>query len=157
MIHTAPITLPDTLNQGQPDMIGSRIAALLLASALTALAQEDAQFATWMKASGRAFGILSKLDTKTGKEAVSTAETLGGVYEEMIGYWRQRNLTDAVKWSEQGKAAAVELAAAAFSGDTQRAGEAMKTIGNTCQACHSAYREKLPDGSYRFKPPAPKQ
>lgn len=132
----------------------SRVVLLILTTGLAAMGQQNAEFTAWMKISGRAFGALNKLENKTGKDAISNAERLGGVYEEMIGYWRQRNLADAVKWSEQGKAASVELAAAAFAGDSQKADQALKTIGETCQSCHTAFREKLPDGTYRFKQPA---
>jgi cytochrome c556 len=136
-------------------MTATKIAALALIIGLAAVAQQDVEFTAWMKTCGRAFGALNKLDKKAGKEAVSDAERLGGVYEQMIGYWRQRNLADAEKWSAQGKAAATELAAAAFANDADRAGEALKTIGETCQSCHTKYRESLPDGTYRFKTPTP--
>lgn len=145
---------PATLDQGQSDMMASKIAVLFLIPGLAAVAQQNAEFTAWMKASGRAFGALNKLDKKTGKEAVASAEALGGVYEQMIGYWRQRNLADAVKWSEVGKAAAAELAAAAFANDAERAGQALKTVGETCRSCHATYRESMPDGTYRFKMPA---
>lgn len=136
-------------------MTASKIAALILITGSAAAAQQDAEFTAWMKTSGRALGALNKLDKKTGKDAVSGAERLGGVYEQMIGYWRQRNLADAEKWAVDGKAAATELAAAAFANDADRAGQALKTLGETCHSCHVKYRESLPDGTYRFKMPAP--
>ena len=136
-------------------MQASKIAALILIAAGAVAAQQNTEFTAWMKTAGRAFGALNKLDKKTGKEAVSAAERLGGVYEEMIGYWRQRNLADAEKWAVTGKAAAAELAADAFANDADRAGQALQTLGETCHSCHTKYRESMPDGTYRFKPPAP--
>jgi cytochrome c556 len=137
------------------NMKASKIAALILISGLASVAQQDAEFTAWMKTAGRSFGALNKLEKKTGKDAVAGAERLGGVYEQMIGYWRQRNLEDAEKWSVTGKAAAMELASAAFANDADRAGEALKTLGETCHSCHTKYRESAPDGTYRFKTPAP--
>jgi cytochrome c556 len=69
----------------------------------------------------------------------------------MIDFWRQQHAADAVKWSEQGKAAAVELAAAAHAGNAGRATAAFQTISETCRACHEAHRETLAGGGYRIK------
>ena len=54
-----------------------------------------------MKAAGASLGVLRKLEKKTGPEAVANAEKLGGIYENMIGFWRQRNAEDAVKLSDR--------------------------------------------------------
>ncbi len=133
-------------------MKAAGIGAVILTSFCLALPQQrDAQFETWMKTTGKAADALSKLEPKTGKEVVGSAERIAGVYEEMIGYWRQREAKDAVKWSEQGKAAAVQLASAAHAGDSETAAAAYKTLGGTCRPCHTQYREKLADGTYRIK------
>src|SRR6478672_8895939 len=83
---------------------------LLLAGGLTAIAEEYPEFVTWMKTTGTASDELKKMEQKTGEEAMRRAEKIAGVYENMIGFWRQRNMSDAVKWSEDGKAAAMQLA-----------------------------------------------
>ncbi len=129
--------------------------AVFLAACVGVAAQEIVELSTGMKTAGTAFGALQKLEVKTGTETVRNAERLGGVYENMIAFWRQRNLAKAVKWSEEGKTAAVQLASAANSGDAERAAAAFSALGATCQSCHDAYREKLPNGSYRFKEPPP--
>jgi mono/diheme cytochrome c family protein len=133
-------------------MRASKLLWLLPAAfALALAAQEYAQLTDWMKTSESASKALSKLEKKTGPEAVSNAERLGGVYEEMIAFWRQRNATDAVKWSEQGKAAAVQLASAANAGDGEGAAAALNVLSSTCRSCHTARRERLPDGKFRVK------
>ena len=104
-----------------------------------------------MKDADKASSALRKLDIKTGGNAVESAEDLGGIYEEMIGFWRQREASRAVKWSAEGKAAAVELASAANAGDAERAEAAWKRLGTTCKSCHDMFREKLPDGRYKIK------
>lgn len=114
-------------------------------------AQEDAAFSEWMKACGSASGALRKLEQKTGPDAVRNAERIGGVYENMIGFWRQRNTADAVKWSEEGKSAAVQLASAASANDPDKAKTAFGKLAETCKGCHDAHRERLPDGKYRIK------
>jgi cytochrome c556 len=129
-----------------------RIALPILAVfALSAAAEEIPQLTMWMKTAGAALGALSKAEKKTGPQAVAGAERLGAVYENMIPFWRGRNAANAVKWSEEGKAAAVELASAANAGKEEEAAAALKTLSGTCHNCHEAYREKLPDGGYRIK------
>jgi cytochrome c556 len=120
------------------------------ACALTATAQDDS-FAAGMKSVGGASGELRKMEKKTGPGAVTAAEKIAGVYENMIGFWRQRNAADAVKASEAGKAAAVELASAANAGDAQKAAAAFDALGGTCKSCHEAHRERLADGKYSVK------
>jgi cytochrome c556 len=127
--------------------------ALAAAVALTAPAEEHTEFTEWMKTTDEASKVLRKLEKKTGQEAVAAAEKIGGVYENMIGFWRQRNLEDAVKWSIAGKAAAVQLAAAANAGDADQASTSWNSVGGTCKSCHDRYRERTPDGKFRFKPP----
>ncbi len=83
---------------------------------------------------------------------MGAAERLGGVYENLIGFWRRRNAADAVKWSAQGKAAALALANAANAGNAESAAAAFKNLGATCQSCHDAYRVKNAGGQYRIKP-----
>ena len=102
-----------------------------------------------MKATAGANKVLQK--QKTGPEAVRSAETMGEVYENMVNFWRQRKREDAVKWSEEGKAAAVMLASAAHAGDEEKAQAAAQSLVGTCKSCHTAYREKLADGSYRIR------
>ena len=123
----------------------------LAASGLVASAQDDAKFEEWMKSVDTSAKVLRKLEKKTGTETVESAEKIGVAYENMIGYWRQKNAADAVKLSEEGKAAAVELASAANAGDVEKADAAFKKVGGTCRPCHVAHREKLPDGKYKIK------
>jgi cytochrome c556 len=123
----------------------------LMACGLPALSQEYPEFAAWMKAQDTASKALNKLEKKTGAEAVKEAEKLSVVYENMIAFWRGRNVADAVKWSEEGKAAAVILASAANSGDAEKSAAAFKTVNGTCRSCHNAHREKVGEGKYRIK------
>ena len=132
----------------------SALKTIVFTCSLAALAEQAPQISGWMKEANSAASTLRKLESKTGESAVDAAETLGGVYENMIGFWRSRNAADAVKWSEEGKAAALQLANAAHADNAAGAAAAFKTVMSTCQSCHEARREKLPDGGYRIKQPA---
>jgi cytochrome c556 len=130
-----------------------RISFVLLAAAGIVAAQQVEEMTEWMKAAGQTSDRLRKAEKKTGPEIVTAAERLGGIYEQMIGFWRQRGpaAEDAVKLSMQGKNAASELASAAKAGDEAKAAEAIKGIGGTCKACHDTHRERIGENKYRIK------
>ncbi len=123
---------------------------LLVLFACAGYAQQ-AEFAEWMKYSNRSMAVLSKTDKQADAAVVNAAETLGAVYENMIGFWRQRDAADAVKLAMTGKNYSVMLASALNAGDTARAAEALKGVGGTCKPCHDAYRVRTADGKFRFK------
>ena len=127
------------------------IPLLLLGGCLALVAEEDTELADWMKASKTSVDNLQKMEQKTGEKAARSAERLGVVYENMIGFWRQRNVNDAVKWSEQGKATALGMATAAYSGDQEKVAAGLKELGSTCKQCHDAHREKIGENKYRIK------
>jgi hypothetical protein len=120
-------------------------------------AQEYPEFVRWMKSSDQASKALQKLDKKVGPQATRAAEAMGGVYEEMIGFFRQRKSADAIKWSQEGKAAALDLANAAYASDANGAEAAFKSLSGTCRSCHNVYRERAPDGKYRWKTLQPRE
>jgi hypothetical protein len=124
---------------------------ILMPFGIAVLGEEHTEYTTWMKTNDAASKALQKLEPKTGPEAVRSAERLGAVYENLIGFWRQRNANDAVKWSEEGKAAAAQLASAAHSGNAEKAAAAVKTLEGTCRSCHDAWRMRLPDGKFAIR------
>jgi cytochrome c556 len=126
------------------------ILAITIASGLVLVGQEFSEFTAGMKSADRAWDRLRDLQSKTGKQAAHQAESIEGVYENMIAFWRQRDSAVAVKSAIEGKAAAAMLASAAYAGDEAQAQAAFKTLSGTCRSCHNAHREKLPDGKYRL-------
>lgn len=113
-------------------------------------AQDHQAFDAAMKSADTAMKAINKLEAKTGPEAVRQAERLAGMYEEMIGFWRHRGKENAVKFSIEGKAAALALMGAAYAGNQAEAAGALKALGATCRGCHQAYRVKRADGSSTF-------
>ncbi len=131
--------------------ISKLIPIFLLASGFVLVGEENGELVMWMKTSKTALEALQKMDPKSGQHAVRSAERMGSVYEEMIGFWRQRNVNDAVKWSQEGKAAALELATAAYAGDNEKVADSLKALTATCKQCHEAHREKIAEDKYRIK------
>ncbi len=127
------------------------IALALLSSVEFCAAQQDDEMVQWMKTAAQMSDRLRKSEKKTGTEVASAAERLGGIYENMIHFWRQRGADDAVKLSMQGKATAAVLANAAHEGDEAKAAEALKSLIATCKPCHDAHRERIGENKYRIK------
>ena len=127
------------------------IGLAIAACALTAVAEEYAELTAWMKTNDTAIKVLQKLEKKTGRQAVRAAEQMGGVFENMIGFWRARGIADAEQWSQSAKAAALELATAASAEDAARADAAFQTLRGICQSCHEAHRQQVGEGKYRLK------
>jgi cytochrome c556 len=111
---------------------------LLAAFALALAAQKLPEFALWKKVAAGSMKALEK--AQTGPEAVRQAERLGVIYENMVHFWRQKDETEAVKWSVQGKAAAVRLAGAAKAEKAEEAGAMFKELQQNCQSCHEAFK-----------------
>jgi ankyrin repeat protein len=113
---------------------------------------EIAGYATWMKAVAAANTSLKKSVEEKQAAAISLdAQTLADVFGQVREYWTKSNATDAVALSKTAHDASLDLAAAAKAGNWEQAGVAMKAIGGTCSGCHTAHREKLPDGAYTIK------
>lgn len=131
-----------------------KIVALTMGLASLALvlsAQDDAAFQTWMKSTNTEMGVLRKIDSKTGPEAAASAEKLSAIYQKVSAYWSAKHADDAVKISDEGKAAADALAVAAKAGESDKAAAAYKSLGGTCRGCHEAHREKAADGTYKIQ------
>ena len=112
-------------------------------------AQDDAELSKSMKSLPKAMGVLR--DNKVGPDAAASAEIIQQVFASTESFWEKKGTTDALKWTQEAKAAAGDLAVAAKAGDAEKAGAAFKTVAGSCRSCHEAHREKAADGSYKIK------
>jgi phage I-like protein len=73
-------------------------------------------------------------------------------------YWTERKVEDAVAAAQKASKAIAEISVTVHllsAGPNllaiEGAQDAIKTFTSTCSACHTAHREKLPDGSFLIK------
>ncbi len=126
------------------------VASLLLAS--TSFAQDEADFAKWMKSIAGTMGSMRKhFEAKEAEDAAKDAEKVSSLFKDVEGYYAKTSTEDAVKWAHNAQLAANETAEAAKSNDLEKAGISAKNIGATCGPCHTAHREKLESGGYKMK------
>jgi hypothetical protein len=113
---------------------------------------DEAAHAKIMKQVGPANAALRKaLEARDARLTHENAAILRTAFADTGGFWRSRKRNDAVGWARDADKAveAIERLAAAGNWDDVKA--SATALGQACQACHTAYRERFDDGSYRFK------
>ena len=126
------------------------IATLALVS--TSFAQDEAEFAKWMKTIGPTMQSMRKhFEAKEAPDAAKDAEKVSSIFKDVEAYYAKTNTTDAVEFAHKAQLAANETAEAAKSGDLDKAGVSAKAIGTNCGPCHMAHREKTESGNYKMK------
>lgn len=104
-------------------------------------------------ANGAFRGIIEKSDANGAKEQ---AAALKAAFIATEAFFKPHGKADAIGWAQDARksAEAIELAAAAGKWDEVKA--TAGSMGKMCQTCHTAYRERYDDGSFRAKlGPAP--
>jgi len=125
------------------------VSALVLCSATFALGQDD--YPALMKAAVAANGALQKSVTSDMASAPDNAMKTKEAFAKIEAYWAKKSVPDAVALAKNIEAAADEAHMAAMAGKQDDATAAAKKIGANCGGCHSAHREKTPDGGYTIK------
>jgi mono/diheme cytochrome c family protein len=126
------------------------LCALLLAGIATA--QSDADYQAWMKSTAGATGSLNKdLTAKSGDAAAMDAKTLSDNMTKVAAYWQAKNVSDAVKFAQDAKAGFSQVGDLAAAGKFDDAAAAMKTAQGNCGGCHTAHRDRQPDGTFKIK------
>jgi cytochrome c556 len=126
------------------------IGAGILAAALSA--QDDAEYQTWMKTVGATNGSLRKnLEAKNADAAAADAKKLQDVFSHVHEYWMKKGVTDAMKFAMNASEGFGSVAADASASKFDEASATLKTTSANCGGCHTAHREKQPDGTFKIK------
>lgn len=117
--------------------------AMLATFGVHGVAQDDAQYQTWMKSIPPTVGAVR--NAADNAAAAGDATKLADTFDKVAAFWKARNADDAVKYAETARDAAKAIAAG--SGD--KAANLQK-IQSTCGGCHSAHREGSA-GNFKIK------
>jgi len=113
----------------------------------------DADLDRIMKEVGATVALLRKaLDGQTADLAKQHADKLEMLFEDVDDFWNARNVDDAEDWADDAAEHADHIEDAVDGKDFAKAGEHFKLLQAQCSTCHTKYRDKAPDGSYRIKP-----
>ncbi len=130
------------------------VLVMLFASmaAFAALPDLEADFAAAMKKVMPTQGSLRKgVEAKDAEAVKKDAAALEAIFATSEAFWKARKVEDAIAWSAQAKAGAAQISKLAAAGEWDKVPDAQKQVGSTCMACHTAHREKLPEGGYKIK------
>lgn len=120
---------------------------------LPPLTPAEEAFDKTMKSVGAANRALrTALDGSDAKAAQDSAAQLQQALKQGGEFWKSRRVPEAVGWSQDGQKLAESIGRAAAAGKWEDVKATMTTLGQVCQTCHTAHRERLDDGTFRIKP-----
>jgi hypothetical protein len=79
------------------------------------------------------------------------AKALETIFQDVLFFWEARNGDDAIPFAKGVLTALQDYQKAAAAGDQMAATTAQRAVTPQCMGCHMLHRERLPDGSSRFK------
>lgn len=139
------------------------IATSVINGAMTDLAKrlpppmtpEELALSKVMKQVGPGFTTLRQSVTAAnGPDTSAQAAALAKLFGEAAVFWKAKARPDAIQWTEDAKLASGAIEAAAAKGDWDAVKAAVPKLQAACGSCHPVYRERLDDGTYRYKAPA---
>lgn len=133
--------------------LGAALATTAMTPVQARQGMTEADFDAVMKRTGPAFGGLRKaLEANDAALAAKQAAVLTQAFTETGTFWKGRGKADAAGWAADARATVATIDGHAKSGNWEGATASAKTLQGFCASCHTAYRDKAEDGSYRIKP-----
>ena len=112
----------------------------------------DADYAKVMKEIGPAYSALQRDNAAMNHpDGIKQAQLLSDRFKEVQAYWEAKKVPDAVAASKDAIAAADATVKASTVMDMTALTSAQQKLGASCQSCHQAHRETLPDKTYKMK------
>ena len=88
--------------------------------------------------------------TNRGK-VISAAQELESIFKQESKFWAKRGTGEAAKLSKEAQDAEKAIVVAERKGEDDQAAVALKTLTNSCTACHVSHREFTSGCSGRIK------
>jgi multidrug resistance efflux pump len=112
----------------------------------------DADYATHMKEIGQLNGVLNKsIKGAMADEASKAAQRMEVLFKNVHAYWAAKKVDDATT-AAQTAVTSLQAAQKALSANDMAAAETERaTLAAQCMGCHTAHREKLPEGGFKMK------
>jgi len=130
------------------DMAGNDVAKRL-PPPMTA---DEEAYSKLMKQVGSSNAALRKaIEGSDVKLATENTAALKKVFTEVEAFWRGKRKSDATQWSQDARKLSENIERSAAAGNWGDVKTHAGTLGKACQTCHTAYRERFDDGSFRIK------
>jgi predicted mannosyl-3-phosphoglycerate phosphatase (HAD superfamily) len=112
----------------------------------------EADYATHMKEIGQLNGVLNKsIKGAMADEASKAAERMEVLFKNVHAYWAAKKVDDATTAAQAAVTGLQATQKALTANDMAAAETARATVAAQCMACHTAHREKLPEGGFKMK------
>jgi soluble cytochrome b562 len=158
MKEAAPALAPDVIERyrGRPAIVATSV----INGAMTDLAKKlpppmtpgELILNKAMKQVGPAFTALrTAAGASNASESAAQAAALKTGFTEAAVFWKTQTHPDATQWTADALKMVDDIAGAADKGDMDAVKAAVPKLQQICGNCHTAYRERLDDGSYRYK------
>jgi len=96
-------------------------------------------------------GLRGHVQAKDYDGIAADAGALKKLFAESEAFWTSRKADDAIGFAKSGAKAAADLETAARAKNDDNIATAARAVNGTCMGCHTAHRERLPDGSSEIK------
>ena len=116
------------------------------------LTPEEIAFDKTMKTVQPTFGSLrTALEASNAAEAKQHATTLKNAFIETQLFFKNRNTTDAAGWAGDALKLVESIDKASAAAQWEEARTSATNLQQLCTTCHTAYRERQDDGSFRVR------
>ncbi len=106
-----------------------------------------------MKKVGAAFAALrAAVDSANSGAMASNLAVLRPAFAQTLSFWKAKNVDRAATLAQEAATRVDALEKASAGGDWSAAKQSVAALNQSCQSCHSSYRERFDDGSFRAKP-----
>jgi len=113
---------------------------------------EEQAFSQVMKRIGPSFTAfrqaLQEPNAATAQEQVAI---LKQGFADAHTFWKKRGTADAVQWTDEARKLVDQIDRDVAAAKWEDVKTAAGSLGQTCQNCHGAHRERFDDGSFRIK------
>jgi hypothetical protein len=116
------------------------------------LTPEEAALDQAMKEISAAFPALrGAIDTANQDIAEENVVILREYFGQAETFFKAREAADAMTWVQEARTLVQSIGEAAAASKWDSAGESAGRLQQLCQQCHGARRQRMDDGSYRFR------
>jgi cytochrome c556 len=118
---------------------------------LPPMTTEELALQKLMKTIAPASAAVRNADAGTADATKQNIAALKQAFADTEAFWKTKGKADAVQFAADARKHVATMEAAAGAGKWDEVKTSAGTLGQTCQGCHAAHRERLEDGTYRIK------
>lgn len=113
---------------------------------------EEEAYSKLMKQVGPANAALRKaIEGMDAKLAQENTAVLKQAFTKVEAFWKAKRKADATEWAQEAQKHVESFERAAAGGKWDEAKASAGSLGQLCQSCHTAHRERFDEGSFRIK------